>query len=491
MRAGWKYTPEELIKIKTTTSKTLSIIGGGLAGAEAAWQAAERGVQVNLFEMRPMQKTPAHHTDLLAELVCSNSLRARSLHNAVGLLKEELRRLGSLIVECADRTEVPAGGALAVDREQFAALVTDKVKGHPNISVFNGEVTEIPPERPLIIATGPLTSDALAGELFKLLGQDYLYFYDAAAPIVTAESINYDRVFRASRYGRHHRDACGFNTSGSSSAAHTAAAGPAGDDDLMAGDYLNCPMSEEEYTRFWEALVAGEKHISHLEEEEKYFEGCMPVEEMASRGKDTLLFGPLKPVGLTDPRTGEQAYAVVQLRQDNREATLYNMVGFQTQLRRPEQKRIIQMIPGLENVEFARYGMMHRNTFINAPGLINSTYELTAQPGVFIAGQLSGVEGYVESTASGLIAGINAYLQLSGQEPVPFPRETAAGALGYYIAHANPASFQPMNVNFGMIPPPEEKIPKKMRREYLANRSLQILEQFLSGSLWFPAGYGN
>ena len=430
-------------------SYDITVIGGGLAGSEAAWQAAERGMRVMLYEMRPSKKTPAHFTGMLGELVCSNSLRARSLNNAVGLLKEELTLLGSLIMKCALATEVPAGGAVAVDREAFAAMITEKIEKHPNIYVTREEVPEIPEDRPLIIATGPLTSDALTESINKLAGEDYLYFYDAAAPIITADSINYDKVFRASRYNK-------------------------GSD-----DYLNCPMTEEEYSRFWDALINGEKSIPHLPEEEKYFEGCMPVEEMASRGKDTVLFGPLKPVGLNDPRTGKQPHAVVQLRQDNAEATLFNMVGFQTQLKWPEQKRIFRMIPGLENAEFARFGMMHRNTFINAPKLLNSNYELKKYPGIFIAGQLSGVEGYVESTASGLVAGINASSYIKGEDGVSFSNNTAIGSLGIYITTANPDHFQPMNVNFGMIAPPGEKVPKKQKREYLARRALNEINSLL------------
>ena len=427
----------------------VTVIGGGLAGSEAAWQAAERGLKVLLYEMRPEKKTPAHFTGMLAELVCSNSLRARSLNNAVGLLKEELKLLGSLIMECASATEVPAGGAVAVDREVFAAMITKRIEEHPNIVIVREEILNIPEERPLIIATGPLTSDSLTKSINELAGEDYLYFYDAAAPIITAESIDFNRVFRASRYNK-------------------------GSD-----DYLNCPMNEEEYSRFWEALINGEKSIPHLPEEEKYFEGCMPVEEMASRGKETVLFGPLKPVGLVDPVTGKQPHAVVQLRQDNLEATLFNMVGFQTQLKWPEQKRIFRMIPGLENAEFARFGMMHRNTFINAPRLLKSNYELKEFPGIFIAGQLSGVEGYVESTASGLVAGINASSYIKGEASINLSRNTAIGSLGIYITAANPDHFQPMNVNFGMIAPPDVKIPKKQRREYLARRALEEINLLL------------
>ncbi len=424
------------------------IIGGGLAGAEAAWQAAEKGALILLYEMRPREFTSAHYTGFLAELVCSNSLRARSLHNAAGLLKEELRRMDSLIIKAALETKVPAGGALAVDRQAFANLITRRVEEHPRINVVREPVHSIPPERPLIIATGPLTSETLARSLYAVIGEDYLYFYDAAAPIVTAESINFDRVFQASRY------------------------------EEEVADYINCPLTKTEYDDFWEALVTGEKYIPHLTEERKFFEGCMPVEEMAARGRDTLLFGPLKPVGLLDPHSGEQPYAVVQLRQDNLEATLYNMVGFQTQLKWPEQRRIFRMIPGLEEAEFARYGMMHRNTFLNAPRLLKSTYELKEVEKVFIAGQLSGVEGYVESTASGLVAGLNAVAAARRKSCLEFPPETAIGALSRYITTADPRHFQPMNVNFGMFQPPGERIHKKQRRDYLVNRSLDALEKF-------------
>ncbi len=424
------------------------IIGGGLAGSEAAWQAAERGVSVRIYEMRPQVQTPAHFTGKLGELVCSNSLRASSIHNAAGLLKEELKRVGSLIMECAVNTEVPAGGALAVDREAFSQCITQKIEQHPFIEVVRQEIDKIPPERPLIIASGPLTSDSLARSIFDVVGEEYLYFYDAAAPIVNADSLNYDRVFHASRY------------------------------DQEATDYINCPMTREEYYDFWEALVSAEKYIPHLEEEKKFFEGCMPVEVMAERGPDTLLFGPMKPVGLVDPRTGEQPYAVVQLRQDNLSATLYNMVGFQTQLKWPEQKWVFRMIPGLENAEFARFGMMHRNTFLNAPRLLKTTYEFHDLPGVFVAGQLSGVEGYVESTASGLVAGLNAVARVQGKDPIEFPPETAIGSLSQYITSADQKHFQPMNITFGMINPPQERIPKKQRRDYLANRALDSLEKF-------------
>jgi len=424
------------------------VIGGGLAGSEAAWQAAMQGFKVLIYEMRPNQNTPAHYTDKLGELVCSNSLRARSLQNAVGLLKEELRILGSLIIECAHATEIPAGGALAVDRNNFAATITEKIEHHPLIQVKRDEIKELPEFRPLIIATGPLTSDDLAKNLYSITGEDYLYFFDAAAPIVSADSINYDVVFKGTRY------------------------------DKGSPDYLNCPMDEKQYHKFWQELVDAEKYVPHQFEEESFFEGCMPVEEMAARGKDTLVFGPLKPVGLIDPRNGSQPYAVVQLRADNALATLYNMVGFQTRLKWPEQKRVFRMIPGLENAEFQRYGMMHRNTYINAPRLLSPSYELREHRGIFIAGQLSGVEGYVESTASGLVAGLNAAAYLKGASRIVIPPETALGALSNYISHAKPDNFQPMNVNFGMFPPLEKPINKKQKRELLAKRALNQLEVF-------------
>lgn len=427
------------------------IVGGGLAGSEAAWQAARRGVRVTLWEMRPKRMTPAHHTGAFAELVCSNSFRAQALENAVGLLKEEMRRLGSVIMECADKERVPGGGALAVDREGFAACVTEKVANHPLITVIIDEVTAVPPrQQPVVIATGPLTSEALAADIKTLTGEDYLYFYDAAAPIVTLESLNQDVVFRASRYGK-------------------------GEE----GAYINCPLTKEEYDRFWEALVAGELYEGKDFEEEKFFEGCMPIEELARRGRDTLRFGPLKPVGLTDPRTGEQPYAVVQLRQDNREGTLYNMVGFQTRLKWGEQKRIFSLIPGLEEAEFVRYGVMHRNTFICAPRVLKNTYQYRGDELLFFAGQITGVEGYVESAASGLVAGINAARLARGQKPLTFPPETAHGALVNYITTASPKNFQPMNINFGLFPPLEARIRNRRERNLaLAERALAALEVF-------------
>ena len=427
------------------------VVGGGLAGCEAAWQLAEAGVPVRLLEMRPQTMTPAHQTAYLAELVCSNSLKADYLESAAGLLKEELRRLGSLIMREADRTRVPAGGALAVDREEFAAGVTAAITGHPRIEVVRMEVTAIPPGQPAVIATGPLTSPAFSQWLREILGRDYLYFYDAAAPVVIAESLDFSKIFAASRYGK-------------------------GED-----DYLNCPLTEEEYEVFWENLRTAETSQAHLPEERRhFFEGCLPVEVLAARGKDTLRFGAMKPVGLVDPRTGRRPYAVVQLRPENREKTLYNMVGFQTNLRRPEQRRVFRLIPGLEQAEFARYGMMHRNTFINSPELLLATLQLRANEDLFFAGQLTGVEGYVESTAAGLVAGINLARRWYGRPPVVFPAETAIGALLAYITTADPAHFQPMNFNFGLLPPlAGEKRGKKERKQALAERALASLAAFL------------
>jgi methylenetetrahydrofolate--tRNA-(uracil-5-)-methyltransferase len=427
--------------------KGVLIVGAGLAGSEAAWQVARRGIPVILYEMRPEKKTPAHHTGDFAELVCSNSLRAQALENAVGLLKEEMRRLDSLIMRAADATRVPAGGALAVDRQAFAGYITAALTREPLVTVRREEVTAIPDHKPAIIATGPLTSDALARAIRELTGEDYLYFYDAVAPIVTLESINMEKVFWASRYEK----------------------GEAA--------YLNCPMTEEEYERFYAALVTAERAPLKAFEQEVHFEGCMPVEAMAARGKETLLFGPLKPVGLIDPRTGKRPYAVVQLRQDNREGTLLNMVGFQTNLKWGEQQRVFRLIPGLENAEFVRYGVMHRNTYLNAPVLLAATLECKRRPGLFFAGQITGVEGYVESAAAGLIAGINAARLVQGREPVIFPPETAHGALMRYITTADPKNFQPMNVNYGLFPPLAEKIRDRKRRNLmLAERALRVLD---------------
>lgn len=427
----------------------VTIIGAGLAGSEAAWQVAEAGFDVELYEMRPHVMPPAHHTDQFAELVCSNSLRGAAVENAVGLLKEEMRRLNSLIIKAADLNKVPAGGALAVDRDGFSKYITDTLKNHPRIKVMNQEVTEIPEAEPLIIASGPLTSPTLSEAIGNMTGKDYLYFYDAAAPILVGESLDMGKVYRASRYGK-------------------------GDD-----DYLNCPMTKEQYIEFWNALTTAETVPVKNFEKPIFFEGCMPVEEMASRGIDTLRFGPLKPVGLEHPETGEKPYAVIQLRQDNFAATLYNIVGFQTHLKWPEQERVFRLIPGLEKAEFVRLGVMHRNTFINSPKLLKSTMQLTDNNSVFFAGQITGVEGYVESAASGLVAGFNAARKLAGLEPVTFPGETAHGALCQYITNTEAKHFQPMNINFGLLPPLEQRIKdKKVKNGLIAERALLSLEKF-------------
>jgi len=432
------------------TEQVVNVIGAGLAGSEAAWQIASRGVKVRLFEMRPVKQTPAHHTDKFAELVCSNSLRANTLTNAVGVLKEEMRILNSLIIKAADSASLPAGGALAVDRHEFSGFVTEQLKNHPLVEIVNEEVTEIP-EGITVIATGPLTSEALAKKIKELTGEEYLYFYDAAAPIVEKDSINMDKVYLKSRY------------------------------DKGEAAYLNCPMTKEEFERFYDALVNAE--VVELKEFEKeiYFEGCMPIEVMAKRGPKTLLFGPLKPVGLEDPRTGERPYAVVQLRQDNAAGTLYNIVGFQTHLKWGAQKEVFQLIPGLENVEIVRYGVMHRNTFINSPKVLKKTYQLKTRPNLFFAGQMTGVEGYVESAGSGLVAGINAARLALGKEPVELPKETALGSMARYITEADPSNFQPMNVNFGIFPELGERIKSKQERALKhAERAIGTIRNFVN-----------
>jgi methylenetetrahydrofolate--tRNA-(uracil-5-)-methyltransferase len=426
----------------------VNVIGAGLAGSEAAWQIAKRGIRVRLYEMRPVKQTPAHHTDKFAELVCSNSLRANTLTNAVGVLKEEMRRLDSIIMKAADSCSVPAGGALAVDRHEFAAKVTEMVTNHPNVTVIREEVTDIP-AGPTVIATGPLTSESLSKKLKELTGEEYLYFYDAAAPIVEKESINMEKVYLKSRY------------------------------DKGEAAYLNCPMTEEEFERFYDALISAETVPLKEFEKEIYFEGCMPIEVMARRGKKTLLFGPMKPVGLEDPRTGKRPFAVVQLRQDDAAGTLYNIVGFQTHLKWGAQKEVIRLIPGLENAEIVRYGVMHRNTFINSPKLLKPTYQYKGRADLFFAGQMTGVEGYVESAASGLVAGINAAHLLLGKELVVFPQETAIGSMAHYITSANPKHFQPMNANFGLFAPLEETIKdKKQKNEKYAQRALETIQNF-------------
>ncbi|MBP6890132.1 MAG: methylenetetrahydrofolate--tRNA-(uracil(54)-C(5))-methyltransferase (FADH(2)-oxidizing) TrmFO [Veillonella sp.] len=430
------------------TQPMITVIGAGLAGSEAAWQLAERGIKVTLYEMRPHVTSPAHHTDGFAELVCSNSLRAGNIENAVGLLKEEMRRLGSLIMTCADATAVPAGGALAVDRHRFSQMVTEKVSNHPNITVKREELKEIPKEGTVIVATGPLTSPALSEAIKELTGTGDFYFYDAAAPIVTAESLNYDKVFAASRYDK-------------------------GD-----ADYLNCPMTKEEYESFWNALTTAEAVQPKEFEKEIYFEGCMPVEIMASRGIDTLRFGPLKPVGLVDKRTGVESYAVVQLRKENKEATMFNLVGFQTHLKWGEQKRVFGMIPGLEKAEFVRYGVMHRNTYLNSPSLLAPTFALKADSRLYFAGQMTGVEGYLESAASGFMAGVQAARALAGEAPIDFPRTTALGGLAHYVSEYEGSDFQPMNINFGIMEPWPGKIRKKKEKNALiANRALEEVQR--------------
>jgi len=428
---------------------TVTVIGGGLAGAEAAWQAAEFGAMVRLHEMRPLKQTPAHQTGLLAELVCSNSLGADGRDNAPGLLKQELRRMGSLIMRAADANRVPAGNALAVDRVGFARAVTEAIEKHPRITVIRGEVTAIPGTGPVVVATGPLTSDALAASITAFTGDEALFFFDAAAPIVTAESIDHERVYRASRYGK------------------------GGD------DYLNCPLSAEEYRVLREALVGAERHPPAEFEKAVFFEGCLPVEELARRGEDTLRYGPLKPIGLPDPRTGRLPYAVVQLRQDNREGTLYNLVGFQTSLRFAEQRRVFRLIPGLERAEFVRYGVMHRNTYLRAPGLLGPTMATLRRPDLFFGGQITGVEGYLESTATGLVAGRNAARMTCGLPPEILPPETMIGALCRYICEADPQHFQPMNANLGLLPP-IAGVKKKVKKQFLILRALEALDKFLN-----------
>jgi methylenetetrahydrofolate--tRNA-(uracil-5-)-methyltransferase len=432
---------------------SLTVVGGGLAGSEAAWQAAERGLQVLLYEMRPQSNTPAHVTALLAELVCSNSLGSNLPDRAPGLLKEELRLLGSLVVACADATAVPAGGALAVDRDAFAALVTERVVAHPRIELRRQEVTSIPREGLVIIATGPLTAPILAGEIATLTGSQHLYFYDAMAPIVSAESVDMTIAFRASRYGKEEED----------------------------GDYVNCPLNQDEYERFVQELVAADTiPLRDFElEDPRFFEACLPVEVLARRGLRALAYGPMKPVGLTDPRTGRWPHAVVQLRQDNQAATLYNMVGFQTNLKWSQQEKVFRLIPGLANAEFVRYGQMHRNTYVCAPALLQPTLQLRDRPNLFFAGQIAGTEGYIGSVASGLVAGLNAARLAAGQEPVALPAETMSGAMCHYVSGADPAGFQPMKANFGLLPPLDPPVRnKRARYATYARRAMEALERF-------------
>ena len=432
----------------------VKVIGAGLAGSEAAWQLAQRGLEVELYEMKPHKKTPAHHSDDFAELVCSNSLRADRLENAVGLLKEELRRCGSLIMACADATRVEAGGALAVDRQGFARMVTEKVKSHPNITVISEEVTEVP-EGPVVIATGPLTSDALSAAIGKYFGEtDYLHFFDAAAPLVTAESIDMNLAWWQSRY------------------------------DKGTPDYINCAMNKQQYDAFLEALTTAEEAEVHGFEDKNVFEGCMPVEVMGRRGYDTLRYGPLKPVGLTDPNTGREPYAVVQLRQDNAAKTIFNLVGFQTHLKFGEQKRVFSMIPALANAEFVRYGVMHQNTFLQSPKLLDKYYADRRNPLVAFAGQMTGVEGYVESTASGYLAAVAMAARLQGRALPDFPKETAIGALGLYISDETVENFQPMNINFSIIAPLEKRIKKKAEKnQAISQRALEVIDTLVAAGI--------
>ena len=429
--------------------ESVIVIGAGLAGSEAAWQLAERGIPVELWEMKPAKMTPAHHSPWFGELVCSNSLRSDQLENAVGLLKEELRRMGSLILSCADAHRVEAGGALAVDRHGFARAVTEKVRSHPLITVAEGEVTALPESGNVIVASGPLTSDTLAEAIKDFFPEShYLNFFDAAAPLVTFESVDMESAFFASRY------------------------------DKGTPDYINCPMTEEEYDAFWKELTTAQEAPVHGFEDKMVFEGCMPVEVMARRGHDTLCYGPLKPRGLKDPRTGKEPYAVVQLRRDNADGTVYNLVGFQTHLKFPEQRRVFSMIPALHDAEFLRYGVMHRNTFLNSPRLLDRYYRLKAEPRISFAGQMTGVEGYVESAASGFLVGVEAARRLTGKPPIDFPRETAIGALGLYVSNPSVTVFQPMNINFGIMPPLDHRVKgKRNKNAELSARSLAIIDQ--------------
>jgi methylenetetrahydrofolate--tRNA-(uracil-5-)-methyltransferase len=432
--------------------QSLIVIGGGLAGSEAAWQAAELGIQVQLYEMRPIQPTPAHVSEWLSELVCSNSLGSDLPHKASGLLKAELRGLGSLILACAEETAVPAGSSLAVDREAFARFVTSKITAHPHIELIREEVTAVP-HAPCIVASGPLTSPALAHSLSELTGQEYLYFYDAVSPIVNYESIDLDLAFRQSRYNRSERD---------------------------EGDYINCPMTREEYDLFYDALIAAETiTLKQFEQEDPhFFEGCMPVEVLARRGREALAYGPMRPVGLVDPRTGRRPYAAVQLRQDNLIGSLYNIVGFQTNLKWPEQRRVLRLIPGLHNAEFLRYGMMHRNTYVNAPTMLQPTMQYRGRADLFFAGQITGVEGYAGNAGTGLLAGINAARLLKGRHPLILPTSTMLGALCHYVTHAAARDFQPMKANFGLFGPPPVTMSKADRYHWYSERSLTALRRF-------------
>lgn len=430
-------------------TKKVTVIGAGLAGSEATWQLAKRGIDVDLYEMRPKKKTPAHHTSGFAELVCTNSMRSNQLSNAVGLLKEEMRQLDSLVLRAADKTAVPAGGALAVDRDKFSKEITEQLSSLPNVTIHEEEITDIPKDGITVVATGPLTSDDLAEKIQEFCGTDSLHFFDAAAPIVAADSINYDIVYKKSRY------------------------------DKGEAAYLNCPMTKEEFFDFYKALISAEAAELHGFENSNVFEGCMPIEVMAQRGEKTMLFGPLKPVGLEDPRTGKTPYAVIQLRQDNAIGSMYNIVGFQTHLKYGEQKRVFSKIPGLENAKFVRYGKMHRNTYIASPEVLKATYEAKNQSGLFFAGQMTGVEGYVESAGSGLVAGINAALQAAGQDPVTFPKNTALGSMANYITTTSAKHFQPMNASYALLPGLDHKVRNKQERHLeISKNALASLEQF-------------
>jgi methylenetetrahydrofolate--tRNA-(uracil-5-)-methyltransferase len=445
----------------------VQIVGGGLAGCEAAWQAASLGVDVTIHEMRPVRATAVHQTDRLAELVCSNSFRGDKLDNAVGLLKEEMRRLGSLIMRVADEVRVPAGAALAVDRHQFAERVTAAIEAHPRIRIERGELNAIPPsspDAPVIIATGPLTSEALSADIAAFVGRQHLAFFDAISPIVLAESIDMSKVFRASRWNRSLRGTPSDNQPSDNSDPQSSILSPQSGEG-PDGDYLNCPMSKDEYLAFHQAIVAAEKTAGHDIDNTKFFEGCLPIEVMAHRGVDTLRFGPMKPAGLDDPRTGRWAYAVVQLRQDTLAGDHYSLVGFQTQMKWGEQARVLKMIPGLEQAEFVRFGMIHRNTYINGPTVLTDTWQTRTRPDLFFAGQVSGVEGYVESAASGLIAGRNAARVSLGRDALPAPRTSAIGALAYYVSHADPAHYNPTNITFGIMPPLDNPPRSKNERQ--------------------------
>jgi methylenetetrahydrofolate--tRNA-(uracil-5-)-methyltransferase len=484
------------------------IVGGGLAGSEAAWQAAASGARVTLYEMRPVRPTAVHKTDRLAELVCSNSFRGDKLDNAVGLLKEEMRRLGSLVMRAAEASRVPAGAALAVDRERFADFVTKTLDDHPLVTIVREEIASIPAssgDEPVIVATGPLTSDALSADLASLVGQGHLYFYDAISPIVLAETIDRSKVFRQSRWDRSLRRVQGVEVQGAEvQGAEVQGAGVQGVEvqgagvqgagvqggqvqgaacgvDDGQGDYLNCPLTREEYERFYDALVTAESATVHDFDKERFFEGCLPIEVMAHRGRDTLRFGPMKPVGLVDPRTGREPYAAVQLRQDNLAGDHFSLVGFQTQIKWGDQARVLRLIPGLENAEFVRFGMVHRNTYVNGPTVLADTWQVRTRPSLFFAGQMSGVEGYVESAASGLLAGLNAAAMTRGEPVSTPPRTTAIGALSYYVSHANPAHYEPSNITFGIMPP-LERAPKgkKLRNEALSARALADLQTWVN-----------